>query len=241
MDEASKAFKLLPMDKVYVRKTYGFQEQMMVTLNGEVRYPGVYPILDKNETVLQVIERAGGLTPYAYIPNAHLIRLENDQQKNIFELKNAFQDSASRANLILKDGDVIDIPTVNQMVSISGAIRYPGLDSAATISGKYIAGKSAKWYVKHYAGGFKKKALKRSTLVIYPNGKVEHTRSFIGIKNYPTIDNEGATVTVEMKELKQKGPPVPKEPVSLNIIIPSVIAGLTSIASTLTLLLVLTK
>jgi polysaccharide biosynthesis/export protein len=241
LDEASKAFKLLPMDKVYVRKTYGFQEQMMVTLSGEVKYPGVYPILDKNETVLQVIERAGGLTPYAYIPNAHLIRTDNNQQKNIFELKNAFQDTASRANLILKDADIINIPTVNQMVSIRGAIRYPGLDSATTISGKFIAGKSAKWYVKHYAGGFKKKAMKKSTLVIYPNGKVEHTRSFIGIKNYPTIDNEGATVMVEMKELKPKGPPVPKEPVSLNIIIPSVIAGLTSIASTLTLLLVLTK
>lgn len=241
LDEASKAYKLLPMDKVYVRKTYGFQEQMLVTLNGEVKYPGVYSILDKNEKVLDVIERAGGLTPYAYITNAKLTRVDNNQLKTIFELKTAFQDTASRANLILKDGDVIDIPTVNQMVGVKGAIRYPGLDSLSTISGRFIPGKSAKWYVKHYAGGFKKKAMRRSTLVQYPNGKVEHTRSFIGIKNYPTIDNEGAVITVEMKEVKPKGPPVPKEPVSLNIIIPSVIAGLTSIASTLTLLLVLTK
>jgi protein involved in polysaccharide export with SLBB domain len=241
LDEASKAYRLLPMDNIYVRKVYGFHEQMSVVLKGEVKYPGTYPILDKNETVLHVIERAGGLTPYAFVANAHLFRIDNDQQKNIFELKNAFQDPASRSNLILKDLDSIYIPTVNQMVSIRGAIRYPELDSAATISGKFIAGKSARWYIKHYAGGFKKRAIKKSTLVSYPNGKVEYTHSFIGIKNYPTIDNEGATITVEKKEDKPKLPPVPKEPVNMNIIIPSVIAGLTSVASTLTLMLVLLK
>lgn len=241
LDDASKAYRLLPMDQVYVRKTYGFQEQMLVTLNGEVRYPGVYAILDKNEKVLDLIERAGGLTPYAYVTNASLTRTYNDQQKTVFELKTAFQDTTDRANLILKDGDVIDIPTVNQMVSVKGAIRYPGLDSLSTISGKFVPGKSARWYVKQYAGGFRKKAYRRSTLVLYPNGKVDHTRSFMGIKNYPTIDNEGATITVDMKELKPKSPPAPKDPVSLNIILPSVIAGITSIASSLTLLLVLIK
>lgn len=39
IDEASKAFRLAPMDLVDVRKTPGFAEQMKMTISGEVVYP----------------------------------------------------------------------------------------------------------------------------------------------------------------------------------------------------------
>lgn len=241
LDDVSKAFALAPMDRVYVRKIYGFDEQMVVTLKGEVKYPGIYPILDKNERVLDVIERAGGLTPYAFIKNARLTRPDNALTQTIFQLKDAFGDTASRANLILKNGDIIEIPTVNQLVSIKGAIRYPNLDSTQTINGKFIPGKSARWYIKHYAGGFKKGALKKSTMVIYPNRKVDMTHSFIGIKNYPTVDIEGALITVDMKHKAPKPPKGPEAALNWNIVLPSVIAAITSIATTLTLIFVLKK
>jgi len=241
MDEASKAFALAPMDKIYVRKLYGFDEQMNVTLKGEVKYPGIYPILDKNERVLDIIERAGGLTPYAFIANAKLTRPDQNLNYTIFQLRDAFGDTASRSNLIVKNGDEIEIPTVNQLVSVQGAIRYPKLDSTETINGKFVPGKSARWYIKHYAGGFKKGANKKSTLVIYPNRKVDYTHSFIGIKNYPTVDIEGALITVEMKVKKPKPPKGPEAAINWNIVLPSVIAALTSIASTLTLIFVLKK
>ncbi len=239
IDEASKAFRLAPMDKIYVRKEYGFDEQMTVTLKGEVKYPGVYPILDKKETVLELIERAGGLTPYAFVQGAKLTRPDKGLVNTIFELKEAFKDPSSRANLILKNGDIIEIPTVNQLVSIKGAIRYPGIDSTQTVNGKFVPGKSARWYIKHYAGGFKKGAFKRSTMIIYPNRKVDYTRSFIGIKDYPTVDNEGATITVEMKHKAPKPPKGPEARLNWNIILPSVIAAITSVATTLTLIFVL--
>ncbi len=239
LDDASKAFALAPMDKVYVRKMYGFEEQMMVTLKGEVKYPGIYPILDKNEKVLDVIERAGGLTPYAFVKNAKLTRPENAMNNTIFQLKDAFGDPTSRANLILKNGDVIDIPTVNQLVSIKGAIRYPQLDTTQTINGKFVPGKSARWYIKHYAGGFKKGAIKKSTMVIYPNRQVDYTHSFLGIKNYPTVDNEGALITVEMKHKAPKPPKGPESALNWNIVLPSLIGAVTSIATTLTLIFVL--
>jgi len=234
IDDASKAFLLSPMDRIFVRKEYGFDEQMTVTIKGEVKYPGIYPILD-------LIERAGGLTPYAFIKNAKLTRPENKLDKTIFQLKDAFNDSSSRANLILKNGDEIEIPTVNQLVSIQGAIRYPNLDSTQTINGKYVPGKSARWYIKHYGGGFKKGALKKSTMVIYPNRKVDYTRTFMGIKNYPTVDIEGATITVDMKVKKPKPPKGPESALNWNIILPSMIAAFTSIATTLTLIFVLKK
>jgi polysaccharide export outer membrane protein len=239
IDEASKAFRLSPMDLVDVRKTPGFAEQMKITLQGEVVYPGSYTILDKFEKVLDVIKRAGGLTPYAHIQSAKLVRPDFAQNKTVFELKDAFKDPNSRANLILKDGDIIEIPTVNQLIRINGAIRYPNLDSAQTISGKFVPGKSAKWYVKNYAGGFHKRAKKKNTMVVYPNGKVEYTKGFLGIKNYPTVDVEGAVVNVEMKKEKPKAPTVPREPVSLNILLPSLIAGVTSALSTAMLIIFL--
>jgi polysaccharide export outer membrane protein len=185
IDEASKAFRLSPMDLVDVRKTPGFAEQMKITLQGEVVYPGSYTILDKFEKVLDVIKRAGGLTPYAHIQSAKLVRPDFAQNRTVFELKDAFKDPNSRANLILKDGDIIEIPTVNQLIRINGAIRYPNLDSAQTISGKFVPGKSAKWYVKNYAGGFQKRAKKKNTMVVYPNGKVEYTKGFYGNKKLP--------------------------------------------------------
>jgi protein involved in polysaccharide export with SLBB domain len=241
VDDKSKAFLLTPMDRVYVRKEYGFEDQSTITLTGEVKYPGIYPILRKDEKVLDVIERAGGLTPYAFVRNARLTRPDSKLDKTIFQLKDAFADSTSRANLILKNGDVIDIPTVNQLVSIKGAVRYPGLDSLETINGKFVPGKKARWYIKHYAGGFKKGALRKSTMVIYPNRKVEYTHSFIGIKNYPTVDNEGALITVDMKQKTPKPPKGPESRLNWNIVLPSVIAALTSIASTITLISVLKK
>lgn len=241
LDDASKAFALAPMDRVFVRKIYGFDDQMTVTLKGEVKYPGIYPILDKNEKVLDVIERAGGLTPYAFIKNARLTRPDNSLTQTIFQLKDAFADTASRANLILKNGDIIEIPTVNQLVSIKGAIRYPNLDSTQTINGKFVPGKSARWYIKHYAGGFKKGALKKSTMVIYPNRRVDMTHSFIGIKNYPTVDNEGALITVDMKQKAPRPPKGPESALNWNIVLPSIIAAVTSVASTLTLIFVLKK
>jgi len=242
MDDASKAFLLAPMDKVYVRKMYGFEEQMNVTIKGEVKFPGIYPILDKNETVLDLIERAGGLTPYAYIQGAKLTRPDNQLQTTIFELKDAFKDPKSRANMILKNGDLIEISTVNQLVSIrGGAVKYPDLDTTETVNGKFVPGKSARWYIKHYAGGFKKGALKKSTMVIYPNRKVDYTRSVMGIKNYPTVDNEGALITVDMKKKTPKPPKGPESALNWNIVLPSIIAAVTSIATTLTLIFVLKK
>ncbi len=241
LDETSKGFILSPMDKVFVRKAYGFDEQMTVTITGEVKYPGVYPILDKHERVLDLIERAGGLTTYAFIKNAALTRTDKALNKTIFQLNEAFGDTLSRANMFLKNGDSIDIPTVNQLVSIRGAIRYPELDSAETVSGKFVPGKSARWYIKHYGGGFKKGANKNSTLVIYPNRKVDYTHSFIGIKDYPTVDVEGALITVEMKNKAPKPPKGPESVLNWNIVLPSVIAAVTSIATTLTLIFVLKK
>ena len=75
LDDADADFVLLPYDKVYVRRSPGYEEQRSVYVRGEVQYPGTYVIQNKSERISDVIERAGGLTPYAYEEGARLIRL----------------------------------------------------------------------------------------------------------------------------------------------------------------------
>ena len=64
---------LEPYDFLNVKEVTGWREQESVTLMGEVRFPGTYPIR-KGETLLSVIERAGGLTEWAYADGAVFTR-----------------------------------------------------------------------------------------------------------------------------------------------------------------------
>ena len=54
-------------------------------------YPGDYPILQKDEKILDLIERAGGLTPYAFIQSAKLYRLDKTIGTVVIDLEEAFR------------------------------------------------------------------------------------------------------------------------------------------------------
>ncbi len=239
IDDASKAFLLNPMDQIYVRKNPDFMPQANVTIKGEVAYPGQYPILQKDEKVLDLIERAGGLTEYAFLQSAKLYRLDKTIGTVIIDLEEAFRSPDARPNHILKEGDVLEIPTVNQLVSVNGAIGHPELDSLATISSFYMPGRRAKYYIKHYGGGFDKFAKRRTTKVVNPDGSAGFTKKVLWFNRYPDV-KEGATVSVDYKiktkrvKTNKEGP---KDPVSWNLLLPSVIIGGTSVISSTILIL----
>ena len=65
---------LQPFDQVYVRASTGYATQQQVTVEGEVNAPGLYTITKKGERVSDIINRAKGLSPYAYAKGAILIR-----------------------------------------------------------------------------------------------------------------------------------------------------------------------
>jgi protein involved in polysaccharide export with SLBB domain len=65
---------LLPFDQVYIRRSPGYTIQQQVTVEGEALATGVYTISRKDERISDVIKRAGGLTPYADVSGAILIR-----------------------------------------------------------------------------------------------------------------------------------------------------------------------
>ncbi|MCO5231229.1 MAG: SLBB domain-containing protein [Chitinophagales bacterium] len=239
LDDFSKNYELAPMDQVFVRKSVDFNEQMTVAVTGEVLYPGTYPILAKNETIIQLIERAGGLTPFAHINSARLFRKDSVNAIEILDLKVAYSDSNSYANYALMNGDIIEIPTMNPMVSVKGAIKYP-TDSNRFVSARYIPGKSAKYYIKNYGGGYAPRANRKLTVVMHPNGDIGRTKSFLGIKKYAKV-REGSQVLTYAKPPKPEDIPVPKQPLNWNLVLPSIIVSLSSAASTIAIIFLLKK
>jgi len=51
-----------PGDGVYIRADLNWRRERLVEVYGQVRYPGVYAIQEGNETLRQIIDRAGGFT-----------------------------------------------------------------------------------------------------------------------------------------------------------------------------------
>jgi protein involved in polysaccharide export with SLBB domain len=66
---------LQPFDVLNVREVPEWSEQEQVSLLGEVRFPGVYPIR-RGETLRSVLERAGGLTTMAFPEGSVFTRAE---------------------------------------------------------------------------------------------------------------------------------------------------------------------
>ncbi|EAZ79785.1 SLBB domain-containing protein [Algoriphagus machipongonensis] len=69
-----KNLPLEPFDHVFIRRSPGFEREQIVSLQGEVVYPGEFAISTANERISDVIKRAGGLTNFAYPKGATLIR-----------------------------------------------------------------------------------------------------------------------------------------------------------------------
>ncbi len=67
-------FTLEPFDIVFVRKSPHYKEQISVSIEGEVKFPGRYSVISKDEKLTDLIKRAGGLKSEAYTEGALLIR-----------------------------------------------------------------------------------------------------------------------------------------------------------------------
>jgi len=70
----AQEFMLQPFDQVFVRENPDYEEPVNIVLMGEVKYPGTYSLLSKDEKISSVIKRAGGLTNYAYMDGVKMFR-----------------------------------------------------------------------------------------------------------------------------------------------------------------------
>lgn len=72
-DEAS-SFELEPFDLVTIKASALFRTQKTVKIEGEVLKPGYYALESEEDRLTDLLQRAGGLTTYAYPEGASLIR-----------------------------------------------------------------------------------------------------------------------------------------------------------------------
>ncbi len=201
---SKSGFKLEPYDQIFIRNAPGFELQRNIVLKGEVQYPGVYSLTDKNERILSVIERAGGLTESAFKQGATLRRVEDETGFVLLDLEEVVNDPNSKFNYVLKEQDVITVPKIKDLVTLAGAIKFPGIDSLKKLNVPYHKNKNAKFYINKYGAGVdrkEKKGRKRLVFVEYPNGYTKRVKRYVGVKVYPKVE-KGSKITVHRKKQK---------------------------------------
>ncbi len=79
--------ELQPDDRLFVRALAGYRRKEQVRISGEVKYPGTYPIQPGCETLLQLIEKAGGVLSNASLSEAEMYREARffQQEKTSFD------------------------------------------------------------------------------------------------------------------------------------------------------------
>jgi protein involved in polysaccharide export with SLBB domain len=125
----------------------------------------------------------------------------------------------STADVVLKSRDELIIPKIDDQVRISGSV----LQSTQL---PYQAGKNFRFYISS-AGGFSKDAWKRSSYIVYANGKAAATKKFLIFKQHPKV-YPGAEIIVPQE-------PLAKSKISATEIIgiSSAIASLAAVVVTL--------
>ncbi len=70
----SRNINLQAFDRIYIRSESSKRLRGDVTIEGEVQFPGTYDLIRQDETIKDIVKRAGGVTDYADLNGAILIR-----------------------------------------------------------------------------------------------------------------------------------------------------------------------
>ena len=92
----AKEFLLQPFDQVFVRENPDFESAKNIVLSGEIKYPGSYTLLSKDEQISSLIKRAGGLTRYAYLDGVTMYRkfeVLEEEKKQELNISNELKES----------------------------------------------------------------------------------------------------------------------------------------------------
>jgi protein involved in polysaccharide export with SLBB domain len=198
-------FVLKPMDIVFVRKFSGFETQKNISISGEIKFPGTYTLVNKKETLKQIIERSGGITEWAFLEGATIKRVDGEVNFMLLDLKALLIDGKEEYNYVLKNGDEIIIPEIQNLVALTGAFAYPKINEIGLVHVPFIKRKRANYFGKKFGGGFKDGADRKNLIVLTPGGHVKITKSFLGINIYPKV-SVGDEISVKMKpeEVKEE-------------------------------------
>ena len=233
-NNAAWSTPLFPHDIVSVRKVPNYESQKTVQVLGEVKYPGTYVLLNKNTRVQDIINQAGGLTPYAFAEGARFDRPEAAGEWFVFDLPKALKNKRSEYNYKLEAGDVLSIPTGQDYVTLYGsALKYNENTEANTnsLNTPYVAGKRAGYYVRQFGNGYGQRAWRSKTYVVEQNGRMHRTHNYYLFFITPKV-KPGSEVVVVGKDIKQeKEAKTKNEPVDWETVISNITTKLTAVAT----------
>jgi polysaccharide biosynthesis/export protein len=187
---------LHPYDNVLILLQPDWQLQHTVTLGGEVKFPGVYTIRSKQERVIDLLERSGGLTPEAYAEGVQFYRRRGNLGRIGIDLPRALRDRRNRDNLLLEDGDSVYIPRFNPVVNVTGEVNSP-------VAVAYVPGQTMDYYIRR-AGGPSRRADAKHAYVTQPNGSVESRTRALGLFGSTPKPRPGGSVYVPQRDPNDK-------------------------------------
>jgi protein involved in polysaccharide export with SLBB domain len=163
-----EGFLLEDFDYVFIPYNPRFTRTKLVSVRGEVVYPGNYALENEEERIAHLVERAGGVKPTAYLKGSRLIRAEGGAGLVPIEFSEIMDDTSSRYNIRAEEGDEIIIDKDPRVVYVRGEVGVP----SAVV---YEKGASLKTYLKQ-AGGLKDDADEDRIFVTLPNGRKWESR-----------------------------------------------------------------
>ena len=217
--DGEPGFKLKPYDQIFVRKSPAYQPQINVKVNGEILYEGTYALTQKTERLSDLVQKAGGVTPYAYIKGARLVRRINAEERMRMQsvLDMAENTAEGSDSIDLKKLDLGNVYYVG--IDLEKALAKPKSDAdlvlrecdeliipefnnTVKISGavmypntvSYANNKSLSYYIVQ-AGGYANRAKKSKAYIVYMNGQVKKARS-----HSSSIIEPGCEIIIPSKE-----------------------------------------
>ncbi len=229
-------FQLQPYDNIVVRMTPNFSTGRIVEINGRVKYPGVYLLEDTRTHLSEIIEMAGGLLDDAD-PYARLFRTYRNRGNIGLDLDEmTLRTRNIKSDPILMEGDVINVLRQENTVTIREtgtriAQYVPEEFSSENKTVIFQGNRSAKWYIRHYAGGFQKIADKNSVTVTMPNNRTESVTKILGIRSYPKV-YPGGTITMRIdQDKREKLENKEKQEIDWDATLSRTLSSLTSVIS----------
>lgn len=226
LGDKKNKFTLKPFDIVSVRYLKGYTPQKNVTVKGEVNFPGNYSLISKNERISDLLSRAGGITKYAYIEGASLVRkLKDIQDKKQTE---QLEEIVEKDSLKIQKEEVLETEfkigiNLSEIMSEKGKnskydlileegdeLFIPSERQTVRIQGevmspslmRYEKGKSLADYINQ-SGGFSSQAKRNGVYVVYANGNTRGTSNFLFFKTYPKL-MPGAVIYVPKREERKR-------------------------------------
>jgi len=222
LSDSAKKFILEPFDQVFIRKSPVSIPQQLVSIEGEVTFPGRYSIINRAERISDLIKRAGNVSSEAYLHGASLLRkkpvaqelrekaletislikdstrievLEKVKYNTIgIDLEEILNSPGSPNDLFLQQGDSLRILKQSQTVQVTGAVYNPNVIP-------FIKGYRLNRYISN-AGGFTQDAVPSNVYVVYANGSVSKARRYFFIRSFPRLE-PGAEIIVPVKSVSK--------------------------------------